>query len=344
MKIYKSTAVEDNHFLTYDSESEEIIDSFKIEKIHIANIIIKKSAIYVFIGYNGNLNEKQMGNQIVMVRQNLQLNVSGVFYIFLSDDADYIYDDKENCMVEISEEQFQNLYVNMQYASNPLFLSLQELIEKQELDEEEENENIYYYAIETARYKIEQIRNNNCIGKYKYDDEGNKYVKRGVNSTRLFGIKIPTLYVTNDNWYRVNDDDDESKRQLLVTAFGGWFGLHKFMNREFGSGILYLLTCGGFGIFYLFDLISLITGYAYYYNVTYEYDEAGKLHQYKEKVYFSPYSNKVLMWILVGVAIILTLVVANTLYSGLFKLLISVLSQSGGNLNNYDYDALLEYM
>lgn len=51
-----------------------------------------------------------------------------------------------------------------------------------------------------------------------------------------------------------------SKRtRILVTIFGGWFGLHKFMDKKIGMGVLYLLTVGVFGIGWIIDIIKECT-------------------------------------------------------------------------------------
>jgi TM2 domain-containing membrane protein YozV len=47
---------------------------------------------------------------------------------------------------------------------------------------------------------------------------------------------------------------------LLFLIFLQPFGLHRFYVGKIGSGILYLLTLGGFGIWWLIDLIVLIAG------------------------------------------------------------------------------------
>lgn len=47
-------------------------------------------------------------------------------------------------------------------------------------------------------------------------------------------------------------------KNLLVVILGGWFGLHKFLNKETGMGILYLFTFGLFGIGWIIDIIKEI--------------------------------------------------------------------------------------
>lgn len=55
-----------------------------------------------------------------------------------------------------------------------------------------------------------------------------------------------------------------SSKSLLVTlllcVFLGWLGIHRFYVGKIGSGILYLLTLGVFGIGIIVDLIRLIVG------------------------------------------------------------------------------------
>ena len=86
----------------------------------------------------------------------------------------------------------------------------------------------------------------------------------------------------SEQWFPVADDDPDGF--LMLTAIGGIFGLHKFKAGQIGKGILYLLTFGGFGVMYIFDLISLFMG-GYYIKQT-AYDETdGDLKRYSKRVY-----------------------------------------------------------
>lgn len=47
---------------------------------------------------------------------------------------------------------------------------------------------------------------------------------------------------------------------ILLCIFLGWLGGHRFYVGKVGTGILYLLTCGFWGIGVLLDLILIIVG------------------------------------------------------------------------------------
>lgn len=45
-------------------------------------------------------------------------------------------------------------------------------------------------------------------------------------------------------------------KDFYVTLLGGWFGLHKYMKKQIGMGLLYTFTFGLFGIGWIIDIIT----------------------------------------------------------------------------------------
>ncbi|MCU4117123.1 TM2 domain-containing protein [Mycoplasma zalophi] len=47
---------------------------------------------------------------------------------------------------------------------------------------------------------------------------------------------------------------------LLISFFLGGLGIDRFIKGQIGLGVLKLITAGGFGIWWLIDLILIATG------------------------------------------------------------------------------------
>jgi TM2 domain-containing membrane protein YozV len=63
-------------------------------------------------------------------------------------------------------------------------------------------------------------------------------------SYRYLVIKKRKIYLTN----------------VLLCFFLGLLGAHRFYNKQCKTGCLMLVTLGGVGIWYLYDLITLLMG------------------------------------------------------------------------------------
>ena len=50
---------------------------------------------------------------------------------------------------------------------------------------------------------------------------------------------------------------------LVMSIFFGWFGVDRFIMGKVGTGILKLITFGGFGVWWLVDIILIATKYEF---------------------------------------------------------------------------------
>jgi TM2 domain-containing protein len=68
--------------------------------------------------------------------------------------------------------------------------------------------------------------------------------------------------------YDAGEPTDEPERvsdrsrgvAMALAFFGGWFGLHRFYSGKVQSGVWMILTLGGLGIWWLYDLVLLAAG------------------------------------------------------------------------------------
>lgn len=78
----------------------------------------------------------------------------------------------------------------------------------------------------------------------------------GSNFCKICGINL--LIQTNTTEERVISSKNWLLTLVLCISLGA-FGIHRFYVGKIGTGILMLLTFGGFGIWVLVDLILIVT-------------------------------------------------------------------------------------
>ncbi len=60
---------------------------------------------------------------------------------------------------------------------------------------------------------------------------------------------------------RASEKSDKSKTTALILCIVlSWLGVHRFYVGKVGTGILFLLTLGGLGIWWILDIIKIATG------------------------------------------------------------------------------------
>lgn len=128
-------------------------------------------------------------------------------------------------------------------------------------------------------YKSKIEKNDNKNKKIRVDEEGNEYIKHETKM-KFLGI------TTGEGYYKLSDEDSE--KTFIITLFGGIFGLHHLLRGDFLRAFFYLITGGGFSVFYISDVISICLGTYYYDEVKYDFSENGKHIRKKERVYLRP--------------------------------------------------------
>lgn len=81
--------------------------------------------------------------------------------------------------------------------------------------------------------------------------------------TQSVGVNVsPTPVVQNvviNQTYRTCSDKDKWIA-LLLCVFLGAFGAHRFYVGDIKMGLLYLFTCGIFGLGWLYDIVKILLG------------------------------------------------------------------------------------
>lgn len=122
--------------------------------------------------------------------------------------------------------------------------------------------------------------------------------------TRKVGF-IDTMYPVGTKWYRCSERNSDDF--YLFTFFCGMIGLHKFADKKFVQGFLYLCTFGMGGVCYVLDLFTMILGNYCTTQTSYSKDEYGTLHKQQECVYNKPLEHKVRAVVLLAFGIIVAI-------------------------------------
>lgn len=77
-------------------------------------------------------------------------------------------------------------------------------------------------------------------------------------------MTLPDAYSDDPEPEAESPEPEVSKRSrgvaLGLCIFGGFFGLHRFYSDKAGSAVAMMLTFGGFGVWWLYDLVLLAAG------------------------------------------------------------------------------------
>ena len=299
------------------------------------DLVLNKDIIIPFLalGSNGVFafieipnNKKPMSYLTETVRKVLDIHGQTI-YFFLIDDINCLLADKgEKSYTNVDDvyDAFDNLYNNtMRPYTDLVLLDFKDYISMTkepvlpddiDLTIDDTGDPTYIKAVLTDKQIdhineaiIHQIDSKN---KYRTDGEGNEYILRS---------DVSGIGIGDKKWYRLSPDDPNDV--LKYTLIGGWFGLHKFKEGDIFNGIIYLLTCGVFGVGYVFDILSLLIGTRSYKETI--LDTNG--YKFKDKIYYKALSNKIVASICLVVSIILSFILLNTLYKWGYTQIMSIM-------------------
>lgn len=136
--------------------------------------------------------------------------------------------------------------------------------------------------------------------KYRITRDGVMLVRKSEGV--CFG-EMSTVLGNREVWYRCSEK--EPMKQYITMALGGWFGLHKFLEKKYWQGLFYLLTCGCFGVFYLYDLLLMVVGDYSYKAVSYTEEDEG-VKRTMQRIYYRPLEDKkkCLLWFVMALGIL----------------------------------------
>lgn len=233
---------------------------------------------------------------------------AGVFFFIRTQTQDLFLDDNHNLIsIEYMQDRFENLYENTLRPQVDLnyinFSSTVDMLFKPDIPSQYKDENgesliientgepsyiaplVSQSVIRRVYDKLEDTLKESYENGVMTDANGQRYRKYNTK-TRLFS------YSYREDWYPIADDNPD--RFFVLTVLGGILGLHKYRAGEITQGLLYTFTFGGFGIFYIFDLLSMLSGTYFVTTTDYTEDEKGKLHQTKSKIFLDRLSSSLI--------------------------------------------------
>ena len=96
---------------------------------------------------------------------------------------------------------------------------------------------------------------NDCISAFNKDPE--KYGGKAIEKTEVQTEAWEDLYKAPSN---SEPSDKDFITTLLICVFLGGLGVHRFFVDKMGTGVLMLVTLGGLGIWWIIDIILIVTG------------------------------------------------------------------------------------
>lgn len=299
-------------------------------------IIAGSNGIYIFIEESNKKDVKEIYEHFEKL---LNVRNDGIYLFFYNSDHNNIndednytgsaYDSIHHEFLELEDiyDAFDIFYYNhyipqaelhyYQFNSYADYFKLQEIEFERELEIEEDDQRYIKPVIPSDKIKhiekkLEEILSSGRKeGKYTYYEDGTMTVNKIVRSPDAW--KKPWESYMETKTYDYPCSDEEGDKTFLITAFGGWFGLHKFRTRKFIGGLFYLFTCGCCCMFYFIDMIAVMTGNYTTTNNHYFRAPSGRVEKAQTVIYNRPVKNKKL-FLIAPIMAIISLLLLNYAY------------------------------
>lgn len=333
--------------------------------VYINLMIIGSNGVFTFSAID---DEKTIHDKTRQIQKYFSISHKALFSFYVTDEKCFVTN-PGGSIVECEDifECFENLYTNLSRPEiDRHFLKmdyLADLIKSAEIPEEYKSDNdlngrtyvhegVVFTVQETyereddgdAEYVVsivpqaeadriadmasKIVRNDFPDATYRIDEEGQEWILKD-SSVHIKGID--TGFIGEKKWFRLSDRDPE--KMFLITILGGFIGLHKIAVGNIASFLVYLLTCGGFGMLTALDVLQFLTGSAGYTQVDYTEDENGDLSREKSKFFYKPLKHK---WLAVAgacLSLIITLIAARYIYMPVMGGIMNVLAGSAANMD-----------
>lgn len=160
-----------------------------------------------------------------------------------------------------------------------------------------------------------------CDGRYRIYPDGSMEIKK--MTTETIGGIVPTFVEKEAVYFPCMDMDGD--QFFLLTLLGGWFGLHKYKTGNYLHGLMYTLTFGCCGVFYVLDLLAILAG-TYNYTTVIR-DKSGGVAEYQKKRFYSrPLKFKKGALLLTLVGTVAAYFLTKYVYTGILTTVIDSLS------------------
>lgn len=357
--------------ITETANEGTLLEEMYISRNTFVNMLwVSQKGAYVFVAFDDK-DEIDLLLQAKEIKEYFPVNTEGLFIFFISEDRSYVVEKNMKGLrtVEDPLQAFETIVRNLSFPAavigNANRRSLDYLLTDHGTGEEvpEERINGMYYehegiilqikdeedadreertyirpVIDTATVQALEAICGKITGNgypdanYRMDEDGNEYVLRD-GDVMVKGFN--TGLIGKKKWYRVSDRDPV--RAFLMTVFGGWFGLHRLATGNIVSFLVYLLTCGFCGVFYILDVFQWVVGTASYSEVNY-YEEGEetfakpRLIREKSRVYYKKLPNKAMAFIGLAVSVFIFLIVFNLVYKTGYGALIRAFAEHSRNI------------